>query len=741
MTVWYLPDGFLTAGFQIINGTVLYNGTGWCTTLVETQTGDCISNETWQSAGKECVSNGVITTYWWPTEMLEALKTPPCHNNTVDSWMMGTTILNTLTSTGAKGKPFEWMEDIITQIYTIPSDKEIINCALQILSWNLSLINPDISMVRANQIQPSSSIIAKTVPNKLRQRRAIDTHTVATLLMWTDPRLGLYALVNEGNEAAMKRMQDEITNLSRQQVDINRILTNMSEINADEHQLTRQMIREGLCGVELSLQRGFSQLSLRASLNTYLQNIQAIINAVLDGKIGPLVISFNLATNITRKYAPTLDILDFYRVARFHQKFLHRNKTYYLILAIPVPAKEQRQVYIPVSLPKRFSKRIIRSIYPENVRVVGSSTNWAKTRLNRATYLDHTIIVSPAATDLLYEVQPYKAPASDAPTYAIVTPWGIWGKCRDDPNGTLIAYGTTTYWCFYSGSNDAWEHTESGPPDLIPTETYQPIEIPTEFPSHENYMWENLAEQPKSSVTDILKAIEEQSRISTLYELVKELRNKTESQGMSVERFANMVFNNKEAKEILNNLREKFKGAFSWVGNFIGMFTGPFRYAIYAVIAILVIVVIGIAYKILKIFICVATPVGYAGRAGIYYAGEIPRDFLGIARTGKSAWNWTSNQIRRALRRTGQRVGRITRRRRFPRHPSEEDLIRIQNYQPTSMSKHERVARATWTPGRAAVSTPSAPSATERLISRVQARTNKLFGRRDHPERTSEERD
>ena len=149
------------------------------------------------------------------------------------------------------------------------------------------------AILNANTINGSRSLS--------RQRRAISGKDLATVMMWTDPRLGFYALVNEGNEEAMKKMQDQITNLMRQQVDINKIMTNMSEINADEHQLTRQMIREGLCGVEISLQEGFSQLSLRLSLNNYLQNIQAIINAVLDGRIGPLVISWNLAENITKE--------------------------------------------------------------------------------------------------------------------------------------------------------------------------------------------------------------------------------------------------------------------------------------------------------------------------------------------------------------------------------------------------------------------------------------------------------
>ena len=473
--MWYLPEGFLTAGIQILNGSILYNGTGWCTTLVGTEaTGvdigniHCGTNSSWWVAGKECVSNGQTTTYWWPEEVRELLRDPQCGNNTVDSWMMATTILNTLSSTGEHGRPFEWMKNVISQIYTIPSNKDIITCAKYILSWNLSIIAPSIVVEESNctnthLCDPLQAILnANTINGSRalnRQRRAMSGKDLATVMMWTDPRLGFYAIVNEGNEEAMKKMQDQITNLMRQQVDINKIMTNMSEINADEHQLTRQMIREGLCGVEISLQEGFSQLSLRLSLNNYLQNIQAIINAVLDGRIGPLVISWNLAENITKKYAPTLNVLDFYRVARFHQRFLLRNKTYYMILAIPVPAAEQRQVYIPVSLPKRVAKRTSRATYPNDVRVVGTPEQWTKTRKGGATYLEHTILVSPAQVDIPYESEPYEAPTGDAPTFAIVTPWGIWGKCRDDTNGTLIHYGETTYWCYYSTTQDAWEHT------------------------------------------------------------------------------------------------------------------------------------------------------------------------------------------------------------------------------------------------------------------------------------------
>ena len=418
-----------------------------------------------------------------------------------------------------------------------------------------------------------------------------------------------------------------------------------------------------------------------------------------------------------------------------------------MILAIPVPAAEQRQVYIPVSLPKRAAKKISRATYPNDVRVVGTPEQWTKTRKGGATYLEHTILVSPAQVDIPYDSEPYEAPTGDAPTFAIVTPWGIWGKCRDDTNGTLIHYGEATYWCFYAKSRDSWEHSESGPADQIPSEDYQPIEVPNEFPTTENYMWENLAEQPNSNVIEILKAIEDQSKISTLYELVREMRNKTEHQGLSVERFANMVFNNKEVGELLSSMRDKFKGALSWVGNFIGLFTGPFRFVIYVLIAIIAIIIIGITYKVLKLFICVATPVGYAARAGIYYAGEIPRDFMGLARTSRKAWDWSSNQIRRALRGTGKRVQRMAHRQRVPLRQSEEielrqllpyqlDQSEVEHRPPSNRYERlERASRARRSEQQAAAQAPSYSEATptESLIDRVHERTRRLFGKRDSP--------
>ena len=120
-------------------------------------------------------------------------------------------------------------------------------------------------------------------------------------------------------------------------------------------------------------------------------------------------------------------------------------------------------------------------------------------------------------------------------------------------------------------------------------------------------------------------------------------------------------------------MRDKFKGALSWVGNFIGMFTGPFRFIIYVIIAIIAIIIIGITYKVLKLFICVATPVGYAARAGIYYAGEIPRRFHGISQIKPQSLGLVGQSIRRALRGTGKRVQRMARRQRLPRRQIERD--------------------------------------------------------------------
>ena len=281
--MWYLPQGFLTAGIQIINGTVLYNGTGWCTTLIGTEAADSVNqcgvNTTWWEAGKECVSNGQVTTYWWPEEVRDLLSDPRCGNNTVDSWMMATTILNTLSSTGERGRPFEWMKDVISQIYTSLQIKTSLPARNTFYRGIHRLLHPSSRLrkrtcTNSHYVRTIEALLNANTLNGSRslsrQRRAISGKDMATVLMWTDPRLGFYALVNEGNEEAMKKMQEQITNLMKQQVDINKIMTNMSEINADEHQLTRQMIREGLCGVELSLQEGFSQLSLRLSLNNYL---------------------------------------------------------------------------------------------------------------------------------------------------------------------------------------------------------------------------------------------------------------------------------------------------------------------------------------------------------------------------------------------------------------------------------------------------------------------------------------
>ena len=200
--MWYLPQGFHTAGIQIINGSVLYNGTGWCTTLIGTERIDnlyCGINTSWWVAGKECVSNGQVTTYWWPNEVRELLNDPPCGNNTIDSWMMATTILNTLSSTGERGQPFGWMKDVISQIYTVPSNKDIITCAKYIVSWNLSIIAPYIeveetSCTDSNRCGPIEAILNANTLNGSRslsrRRRAISGKDLATVMMWTDPRPG-----------------------------------------------------------------------------------------------------------------------------------------------------------------------------------------------------------------------------------------------------------------------------------------------------------------------------------------------------------------------------------------------------------------------------------------------------------------------------------------------------------------------------------------------------------------------
>ena len=182
---------------------------------------------------------------------------------------------------------------------------------------------------------------------------------------------------------------------------------------------------------------------------------------------------------------------------------------------------------------------------------MGTPEQWAKTRKGGATYLEHTILVSPAQVDIPYDSEPYEAPTGDAPTFAIVTPWGIWGKCRDDANGTLIRYGETTYWCFYSKSRDAWEHTRADRQIRFHPRTINLSKFLTSSPPARTICGRTWRNNRIPNVIEILKAIEDQSKISTLYELVKEMRNKTEHQGLSVERFANMVFNNKEVGELL----------------------------------------------------------------------------------------------------------------------------------------------------------------------------------------------
>ena len=55
-----------------------------------------------------------------------------------------------------------------------------------------------------------------------------------------------------------------------------------------------------------------------------------------------------------------------------------------------------------------------------------------------------------------------------------------------------------------------------------------------------------------------------------------------------------MVFGNKDAKKMLDTMKQHFSEAWNWFSDFLVLFTGPWKYVIWAIIVVIIIIIVGI---------------------------------------------------------------------------------------------------------------------------------------------------